>query len=510
MVPLSKQAFCEQFVYLKKQLISFAERPYLRAIYQSSARRLVIRASRQVEKSTFLINTILHTAATMGGVHIIFVCPREEQARVFSNSRLLPTILESPVLSRILLGKTRRRPQVMNLRFVNGSEVYIRAAYHSADAARGIDGDVLLVDEFQDIADGDLPVLEEALSHSKSRRVILTGTPKSVDNHLEGIFEQSTANEFLVPCSGCGRDVRLDEDSLGLQGPACPACRVLVDVRQGRWVPRHPDAFWGDGFWINHLMVPWVNYAELLERQRNYDPARFRNECLGLPSVLGDHIVTRAEVEACCSNYPMMQSRKDVPQAAWTRLVAGIDWGGGGTSRTVLVIGFMNDTNKFVVCRVERFPPQEHPDQVLAVVAQRCQEFKVCAVAADGGGNGNVYNPMLLDRLTEIDGLYAVLYSAADHAPRQHQGRLWYWTVGRTPALGTLFARFKKRMIFLPRLADFGSFVTEICCETADYDDQHRTIRYSHPETQPDDTLHALNYAVLLGRRWFDGHVLMA
>ena len=87
-----------------------------------------------------------------------------------------------------------------HMQFRNGSEVYIRAAYHSADAVRGIDGDFLLIDEFQDIADGDLPVLEETLSHSAHRRVILTGTPKSVDNHLEQMFAQSTAHEWLVPC----------------------------------------------------------------------------------------------------------------------------------------------------------------------------------------------------------------------------------------------------------------------------------------------------------------------
>jgi len=44
--------------------------------------------------------------------------------------------------------------------------VFVRAAYHSADAARGISADLLLVDEFQDIAAGDLPVLQETLSHS--------------------------------------------------------------------------------------------------------------------------------------------------------------------------------------------------------------------------------------------------------------------------------------------------------------------------------------------------------
>ena len=103
----------------------------------------------------------------------------------------------------------------MYRRFANGSEVYIRAAFHSADAVRGIDGDLLLVDEFQDIASGDLPVLEETLSHSPLRRVLLTGTPKSIDNHLENAFRQSTGYEFQVPCSNCEYAVILDDHCLG-------------------------------------------------------------------------------------------------------------------------------------------------------------------------------------------------------------------------------------------------------------------------------------------------------
>ena len=63
------------------------------------------------------------------------------------------------------------------MRFSNGSEVYVRAAYLSADAVRGIDADYLPVDEHQDVCDGVLPVLEETLSHSQHRRVFLTGSP---------------------------------------------------------------------------------------------------------------------------------------------------------------------------------------------------------------------------------------------------------------------------------------------------------------------------------------------
>ena len=119
-------------------------------------------------------------------------------------------ITGSPIPRRILLGRRVKEPQIEHMRFANGSEVYIRAAYHTADAVRGIDADYLMVDEYQDIASGDLPILEETLSHSEHRRVLLTGTPKSVDNHLEDAFNRSTAYEWRVPCS-CSLSVFLDD-----------------------------------------------------------------------------------------------------------------------------------------------------------------------------------------------------------------------------------------------------------------------------------------------------------
>jgi hypothetical protein len=497
---MNRIEFCERFVYLKKKPISFARRPYLREPYNSKARRLVIRASRQVEKSTFLVNTIIHAAIRFPGIHILFACPRQEQARVFSNSRLLPTIQDSPLIRRVLLGGSSRPPQVMHLRFVNSSEVYVRAAYHSADSVRGIDADLLLIDEFQDVADGNLPVLEETLSHSQMHRVVLTGTPKTIDNHLESVFQQATACEFKVPCIGCRKGTILDERCLGPIAPICPECQTPIDPKCGHWVPRNPGSTWGESYWINHLMVPWVNYQELLERQRTYNPALFKNECLGLPTILGDHIVTRAELEACCSDRPMALSINDVPQEVRPFLIAGIDWGGGGTSRTVLVIGYMDLQYRFNVLRFDRFRAEEDPDHVLQQVAQRCSQFTIRLIGADGGGNGHVYNRLLIDRLGQKCVLHAIMYSTSEHEPRR-EGLLWRWTVNRSASIGTVFGRVKKQVMTFPRVQDCGSFLDEFACETAEYDDFLRSIRYTHPDTQPDDALHATNYAMLIGIR---------
>jgi hypothetical protein len=353
---MARFEFASKFVYLKNSPISFEGREYLKAVYNSSAQRMVVRASRQVEKSTFLVNAIAHAAVTKPGVTILFVAPRDQQASVFSKTRLMPAVRNSPVIARALLGVKRRKLGIKDVQFVNGSTLHVRAAYHSADAVRGLSADILMIDEFQDIADGDLPVLMETLSHSSLGKVILTGTPKLVDNHLEAVFQRSTACEWTMPCQNCYQGVTVSERALGSASLICPGCQLAVDPRQGRWVARHPQAAWGSGYWICHPMVPCFHYHDILHKQQTYDPVKFKNECLGLPTTLGEHVVTRDEVEACCSLRPMAASRQDLLPQYYGQLVAGIDWGGGAAARTAVTIGYMRSdkSSRSAIWRVSR------------------------------------------------------------------------------------------------------------------------------------------------------------
>lgn len=498
---MDKLAFCERFVFLDRTRISFEGRPFLPEIYGARGRNLVLRCSRQTEKSTFLVNTILFEACMRPGIQMLFVCPREEQARVFSHSRLLPSLEQSPLIRRVLLSGGGRRPKVKSMMFANGSALFVRAAFHSGDACRGLSAQLLLVDEFQDVAEGDLPVLQETLSHAKNGRTILTGTPKSVDNHLESMFRQSSAHEWITDCPSCQRGVVLDERSLGSQGIICADCGAGIDPKLGRWVPRNPHSTWGDGFCICHPMVPWLNYDDILERQRIYDIAKFKNEVLGLATTAGDHIVTRAELEACCDNTPMARSLEDIPPAVRSKLVVGIDWGGGGKSRTVATVGYMESDYRFRVCRFERFSATEDPDRVLSALAELCRRFQIRQVAADGEGSGHVYNRLLV-KDAQLPQLCAIIYSAADHQPRK-DGVLVKWTVNRSASIGVVFSRIKKQQMLFPRVAECGSLLDEFAAEIAEYDDINRSLKYSHPESQQDDALHATNYALLLATRIF-------
>ena len=159
----------------------------------------------------------------------------------------------------------------------------------------------------------------------------------------------------------------------------------------------------------------------------------------------------------------------------------------------------------FQICRYDRFSADEDPDRIINEVARRCQHFSVQLIGADGGGNGHVLNRLLLDRLNRSNCMYAILYSASGQEPRQ-DGVLSKWTVNRSATIGALFSRVKKRKIMFPRVLESGSYLDEFACEVAEYDDINRTVRYSHPETQQDDAMHATNYALQVGIRMFPGN----
>ncbi len=490
--------FTERFIFLGDDLISFAGRPYLPEVYAAAEGNLILRCGRQVEKSTMLVNIIIYLSVKYRGIKILICCPREEQADFFVLERLIPAIQDSPFVRRVLIGVGQRHLSGRKLNFANGSRVFVRSAFNTADAARGVSADVLIVDEFQDAAPGNLPVLMETLSHSSRKQIILTGTPKGIKNHLDITFCQSTACEWLVPCGQCAERVLLDEKVLGPHTPICPKCGTGIDPRKGLWVPRNPASAWGKGYCISHFLVPWVQYEELIAKQASYGPVQFRNECLGLPTALGDRIVTREEVEACCTKRPMVKRYEDVPREGQGQLVAGIDWGGGANSATVLVIGYMREDREFQVCRFDRFPPNEDSQHVVTEVAKKCRAFRVIAIAADGGGNGHVSNRWLYDKLQTSSPIYSIFYGASDSRPFR-DGVLTKWTVDRSASLGLLFTRIKIKSISFPASSDCGSFLDEFLNEYQEFDRYKRTMQFRNPEHLMDDVVHATNYAQTIG-----------
>lgn len=101
----------------------------------------------------------------------------------------------------------------------------------------------------------------------------------------------------------------------------------------------------------------------------------------------------------------------------------------------------------------------------------------------------------------------AIRYADSDHTP-QDEGLTHSWTVDRNRNIGHLISRAKSKHLLFPRFDAVRNFLEEFSCEVALYNEERRTLRYSHPPNTQDDSLHACNYALLQAKRLFEKGVL--
>jgi phage terminase large subunit GpA-like protein len=129
----------------------------------------------------------------------LFVSPSAMQTKVFSVTRIDDIIDVSPALRA--LKDTRLTYNLLEKSFINGSKIYLRYAFLSADRIRGLSVNSLFLDEIQDLLTELLPVIEETTSHHKSPFFLYSGTPKTFDNTIEKLWSKSsTQNEWAIPC----------------------------------------------------------------------------------------------------------------------------------------------------------------------------------------------------------------------------------------------------------------------------------------------------------------------
>ena len=297
-------------VLQKRVPFYFENRRYLKLPYDTQSKRVLLKCGRQVEKSTMLGNKCLSYSAIISAFNTLYVSPTNLQTKTFSQDRLREPVETSERLKAWTTSKLS--DNVFLKKFVNRSQITLRYAYHNADRVRGIPADFILVDEVQDIITDNLPVIEECASHSAYKLFLYSGTPKSLDNPLEKYWtEQSTQNEWVVPCErhGVPGDPStwfwniLGESNMGTEGLICSKCGGPIKSMHpnSQWASMNPSVFQKlkqpfEGYRIPQLMVPWLDWHELLDKRTKQSQAVFHNEVLGLSYDSGTRPLTRQDV----------------------------------------------------------------------------------------------------------------------------------------------------------------------------------------------------------------------
>jgi phage terminase large subunit GpA-like protein len=164
-VELMPSDFSETFLYLNGRRFSLTDYPYLRAVYNCSDPRVVLKFSRQTAKSTTLSNIMVTKSIMHPHFKTLYISPSVDQTKVFSHDRVAPVLEQSTFVKKHYLNSTLIQNVFMK-QLLNGSRMYLRYAHLNADRVRGYSADMCLFDEVQDQLEDNIPVIEETMSRS--------------------------------------------------------------------------------------------------------------------------------------------------------------------------------------------------------------------------------------------------------------------------------------------------------------------------------------------------------
>jgi len=495
---------------------SFEGRRYLKDIYDTPSRHVLLRCGRQVEKSTTLGNKILSFGALVPNSAPLYVSPSMLQTKEFSRERLTQVIRQSEIL-QAWFPFMYRQDSVLEKEMINGTKVRLRYAFLNADRVRGIPADYLMIDEIQNILVDNIPVIEQALSHSPYKLYLYAGTPLTVDNTIEQYWEKfSTQNEWVVPCTCKASTIHkfhwniLGPKSIGLRGPICTNCGNIIN-------PNHSAAHWVrmntplvthpfEGFRIPQIMVPWViadGWSEVLDFQKRYGQARFYNEVLGLSCESGSKPLTKTDILNNCRDYEfsaeeLVKLKSSISHGS-TPIFCGIDWGQAGqthTSYTVLTLAaYIND--RFRVFFIHRFEGNEiDPVIQLEKIIRIIDQWKPKIIACDYG-SGFYQNRELLNRFGPTR-VIQFQHAGQLRQKMKWEGSLKRFLLNRTEIMQDIFSAIKRGIYFdFPRYEIFEPFAKDFLAIFAEYNHIRRLTEFKHSLGTQDDAFHSLLFCFM-------------
>ena len=167
--------------------------------------------------------------------------PTQTQMDDFSQARFDKAIGESPYLQhRLHPPSGRTAPSRLRLKRVGPGYVYFQGA-DSSRQLTSVDADVVLLDEYNLMAEGVLARAQKRLASSRLGWMRLASTPRYPEASINELFLQSDRRFYFIKCPACGHEQRLIwEDNVDLKKAAVVCskarCRGTLDLRQpGRW-----------------------------------------------------------------------------------------------------------------------------------------------------------------------------------------------------------------------------------------------------------------------------------
>lgn len=292
----------------------------LREIYRDLAPELAVMKGAQLGFSEWAINRGLWVADTGHAVrgNALYVLPGGQHVGDFVQARVNPAIQSSPyLLGRIRPDGNTKDPDKVGLRRIGRGYTYFRTSGSRA-GLRTVDADLLVLDEFDEMADWVLPMARHRLDSSQAGMVVLLGTPTHPGIGVDIEFLRGDQRRYEVRCLTCGTWQSLDwQRSVEVSGdPNDPKCIALlsciecrdeltdsvrlawVDGSNGRWRATYPDRL-VHSYHLSQLYRPGVDLVAIARQLGATSQEAKReafNQSLGLPYSEAGGKLTEAEI----------------------------------------------------------------------------------------------------------------------------------------------------------------------------------------------------------------------
>lgn len=402
-------------------------------------RKILLKAGRQVGKSTVLAAQGVMSAATTPFFNILYVTPLFEMIRRFSHNYVRGFIEQSPI--RHMLVRNTTSQNVLQRQFLNNSNLYFSFCFTDAERTRGIASSKVAIDEIQDIDGSFLPILRETMSGSELGGIeAYSGTPKTLDNTIEQLWQRSSGGEWCIPCPSCKylNVPRISHDLVDMLGPwhdrISPECPGTVCAKCGHVI------FPTDGFWVHEYPERLAEFAgyhlpQLIFPMHHSDPDKwgvlkgkesgayntatnvFFNEVLGESYDTGSKLLTLTELKEAAV---LHENDEDIARQTigkYDLRILGLDWGGGsddGVSfTTYAVAGRKSDGSGIdIIYGFRSLTPHDHVREA-RIAIDLVQKFQCQFIAHDYGGAGQFREKYIVDSGWPLDRLIPIQYVRA-------------------------------------------------------------------------------------------------
>ena len=263
----------------------------LRKMCDEETRRVVLMTGAQVGKTQAECVAIAYLLLFEPSP-LMLVMPAKEEAAEYNETRLKPTLIDSPALASII-PKDRRKHFGKSNMHLNGSLVHIRGAGSPSQLA-SVPVRTMILDETDKYPmtftreGSPITLIEQRMkTYSGREKMVMASTPTLESGTIYQQFMQGDRREYWIPCPKCGnkqpltfKDVTFANDEEA--SPAeiartarlkCRACGHLMTsveknaaVKHGEWLPMADASRVGFvSYHLQSIASPWVTLEYLVE-----------------------------------------------------------------------------------------------------------------------------------------------------------------------------------------------------------------------------------------------------